>query len=158
MHRMIRPPSDGPGERRLERPPSERYAAPDSAPEAAAGAGSTVRAMGLGLLAIIGGALGFVLLGGIALVTAGLLAWAAIVGWIAAMAIRLGARAARARRVAPAVILALLAVGLGQVGIWVYAQAQGGVLPLVEHLATVFGMLVPLEFVVAGVVAWWTAR
>ena len=114
--------------------------------------------MGLGLLAIIGGALGFVLLGGIALVTAGLLAWAAIVGWIAAMAIRLGANAARARRVAPAVILALLAVGLGQVGIWVYAQAQGGVLPLLEHLATVFGMLVPLEFAVAGVVAWWTAR
>ena len=46
----------------------------------------------------------------------------------------------------------------GQVGLWLYAQAEGGVLSLPDHLAQTYGPLVPLQAVIAIGVTWWTAR
>jgi len=60
----------------------------------------------------------------------------------------------RAHRVA----VTLGAVALAQLGIWLYARSEGGALGLVDYLSQTFGPLVPLQFVVAGAVAWWTAR
>ena len=55
-------------------------------------------------------------------------------------------------------MLAVASVALGQVGIWQYARTEGGVLPLLDYLAEVFGPLVLVEFVVGAVVAWVVAR
>jgi hypothetical protein len=49
-------------------------------------------------------------------------------------------------------------VGLGQIGLWLYARTEGGVLSLPDYLAQVFGGLVPLAFLVAIATAWWRAR
>jgi hypothetical protein len=62
------------------------------------------------------------------------------------------------RRAGAALALTLGAVALAQLGIWLYARWEGGALGIVDYLAQAFGPLVPLQFAVAGVVAWWTAR
>jgi hypothetical protein len=54
--------------------------------------------------------------------------------------------------------LALAGVALGQVGLWLYAEYQGGALGPIELLAEVYGPLVPLELAAAAAVAWWIAR
>jgi hypothetical protein len=36
--------------------------------------------------------------------------------------------------------------------------AEGGVLAPIEYLSQTFGPLVPIQLVIAGVAAWWTAR
>jgi hypothetical protein len=56
------------------------------------------------------------------------------------------------------VVLTVASVALGQIGIWRYALAEGGVLPLVDYLDEVFGPLVIVELVVGTVVAWVVAR
>ena len=61
-------------------------------------------------------------------------------------------------RPAIAAVLAGLGVALGQVGLWLYARTEGGVLPLIDYLGQTFGALVPLELLVAVAVAWWRAR
>jgi len=53
----------------------------------------------------------------------------------------------------PAVIVAIGSVALGLVGIWLFAGIEGGVLGMVDYLADVQGLLVPVELVVAGVLA-----
>ena len=50
------------------------------------------------------------------------------------------------------------AVALGQLGLWWYAGTEGGVLPLVDYLAETFGLLVPLQALLAAGFAWWGAR
>jgi hypothetical protein len=77
-----------------------------------------------------------------------------------ALALQLGARGhlPSGHRVLLAVALTLGSIGLGQLGIWQYARAEGGVLPVIDYLAEVFGPLVIVEFVVGGVVAWAVAR
>ena len=47
---------------------------------------------------------------------------------------------------------------LGQVGLWLFARAEGGVLAPIDYLGQTFGPLVPVEVVLAAVVAWWRAR
>jgi hypothetical protein len=59
-----------------------------------------------------------------------------------------------------AVIVALGSVALGLVGIWLFAGIEGGVLGIVDYLADVQGLLVPIELIVAGVlalIASWTS-
>jgi hypothetical protein len=153
-------PTSTPGERRLERPPSDRYRAaePDDGPESpATGSG---RALAFGSAAAILGAVTITIAGGIATITAGLLVIAAVVGWTVAVAVSTGARAAVApstvRRLA--IVLAVASVGFGQVGLWLLGLNEGGVLALIDYLAEVFGVLVPLELAIAGLVAWWQAR
>jgi hypothetical protein len=62
------------------------------------------------------------------------------------------------RLVRLAVGLALGAVVLGQVGLWLYARTEGGVLGPLEYLGETFGLLVPLELAAASIAAWLTAR
>jgi uncharacterized protein (DUF2062 family) len=49
-------------------------------------------------------------------------------------------------------------VAIAQIGIWLFARAEGGALGLVDYLGQTFGPLVPLQFAIAALVAWWSAR
>ncbi len=99
-------------------------------------------------------------LGGVMAVSAGLLVVAGATGWAVSVGLRsgAGARLAPGRRVRLALGLALLSVTLGQSGLWLYALTEGGVLGPLDYLAQTFGLLVPLQLVVAGIVAWAAAR
>ncbi len=158
------PPPPAPGERRLDRPPSDRYRdLPDgdgSASHGVAGQGSIGRAVTTGVLAGLGGAVATVFLGGILSLSAGLVIVAAATGWAVGTATRVGAGDAidRDRRPWLALALAAVAVVLGQLGLWLFARTEGGVLTLPDYLAQTFGLLVPVQAAVAVGVAWWSAR
>lgn len=158
-----------PGERRLARPPSDRYrtAAPSIADDQAGGAtdraGSPARAVAYGAIAALGGAVAIVVLGGVLAISAGLLVVAVTTGYAVGVATKAGAGAAGgpARRRTwrwTAVGVAVAGVLVGQLGLWLFARTEGGVLTLPDYLAQTFGALVPLQVLLAGVAAWWTAR
>lgn len=149
-----------PGERRLARPPSERYDEGPGDVVAAPVPGSFGRGLGWGGATAIVGALLTVVLGGGLAISAGLLVLWASAGNAIGLATRIGGGPAlRApRRTWLAVGLALVGVAIGQVGLWLYASSEGGVLPLVEYLASTFGVLVPLQALLAVGTAWWSAR
>lgn len=147
-----------PGERRLERPPSDRYspAGPEAGPDGAASQG---HALTYAVLAAVAGAAVITVSGGILAITAGLLVIAAALGWAVAAALSTSpADGARVRRQVLAAALAAVGVALGQLGLWLVARQEGGTLGLVEYLREVFGILVPLQLVIAILVAWWRAR
>jgi hypothetical protein len=156
-------PSQGPGERRLAHPPSDRYRAATAAtpPAETVDPGASIpRGIAIASVAAILGAVALVVLGGVLSQTSGLLIVAGATGWGAGAGLRFGAgdRLAPSRRWATAVILSLAAVALAQLGLWQYARSEGGVLPPLDYLGEVFGPLVPLELATAGVVAWLMAR
>ena len=102
-----------------------------------------------------------VVLGGVATITAGLIVVAGAIGFgrrRSRSSSGPAATSSRGRRIGLAVGLTLASVALGQVGLWLYARTEGGVLPLVDYLGEVFGPLVIVEFVVGAVVAWVAAR
>lgn len=154
-----------PGDRRLAHPPSDRYraaeaqaaAATTSVPDPSA---SVVRGLALAIAAGLLGAGAIVFVGGVATLTTGLLAIAGLTGLAIAVALVYGAGShlAGRRRIALAVGLSVGAVALGQLGLWQYGRAEGGVLPLIDYLAQVFGPLVLAEFVAAAFVAAVAAR
>ncbi len=156
---MTRSNEPGPGERRLGRPPSERYR--EAEPESPADRPASVRrGVGLAAVAAIGETVAIVVAGGVLLITAGLVAVAAIGGWAVAMGLRVGSAGLldRRRRVGTAVALAVAGVVLGQLGLWAYGRFEGGVLGPVDYLNEVYGPLVALEIAAAAVAAWLTAR
>lgn len=116
--------------------------------------------MGLALVVAILGALVITLAGEVFTMTAGLLVIAAVIGWAIAVALRpLGAGGARRRNVvASAIGLALASVAIGQVGLSLFASAEGGVLGVSDYLGQTFGLLVPLQFAVATIAAWLSSR
>lgn len=156
-----RPPADpNPGERRLAHPPSDRYR-----PAANDEAGpirpvSPARGLVFASLVAVAGAVVITVLGGVVTMTGGLLAVAAVIGWATAWALRVGAGGTidHRGRASVALTMALAAVCLGQLGLWLYARTEGGVLPLLDYLGEVYGPLVPLQAIVACGVAWVTAR
>jgi hypothetical protein len=152
------PSSSVPGERRLERPPSERYL--DAPPDGEPTAGSPGRGLVWGASAALLGALAITV--GVALLdlTAGLLVVGAVVGWATALAVAAGAGDSldRRGRAALAIVLALAGVALGQLGLWLLAREEGGVLGLTDYLGETFGILVPLELALAAISAWWRSR
>ena len=85
---------------------------------------------------------------------------AAALGWGVALALRYGAGSelARPRRATLAVVITLVAVVAAQLGLWQYAQVEGGVLSPLDYLWEVFGILVPIEIIVAVGLAWVVAR
>ena len=89
-----RPRDPNPGERRLARPPSDRYRATEAREAAVAipdpGA-STARGAALAVVAAIVAAGAIVLLGGLLSISAGLIIVAAAAGWAIAGALRYGA-------------------------------------------------------------------
>ena len=156
-----------PGERRLARPPSERYA--DEAPPGPAGetptpgpatTGSTGRAIGSALGIALGGVVLTILLGGVMALSAGLLVLWGAAGYLIGQAVKVGggdALGATGRRLS-AVGVALVGVLVAQLGVWWYAGLEGGVLPVVDYLSQTFGVLVPLQAALAAVLAWWGQR
>ena len=153
------------GERRLARPPSDRYRT--AAPAATAGdddqaeaRGSLGRAVAFGALTGLVVAAAITVLGGVLLITAGLIAIAGLGGWAIAVAVRAGGldAVAPSRRRTLAVGLAVAAVLAGQLGLWLFARYEGGVLGPVDYLAETFELLVPLQFLFATVAAWLAAR
>lgn len=148
-----------PGERRLDRPPSDRFREAD--PEAPAPpSGSVGRAVAAGGGAALGGAVLTVLLGGILALSAGLLVVWAAAGHVVGLAVRTGGGTALTAPARPALAAGLVlgGVALGALGLWWYAGTEGGVLPLVDYLAQTFGPIVPLQAVLAVGFAWWAAR
>jgi hypothetical protein len=123
-------------------------------------AGSPLRGLAFGGIAALVGAAAITLAGGLATITAGLLVVAAVVGCAVALAVAYGARTTLRRRTRAAVSVgtALVGVGVGQIGLWLLARGEGGVLPLIEYLGEVFGILVPLQLAIAGLTAWWRSR
>ena len=158
------PDSDPPGDRRparlLDRPPSERYRVAEPEPVAPVREGSVGRGAAAAAAVAIIGAAAITVAGGILTITAGLLVIAAAVGWGVGLALRLGVGSAldRPARIRWSVVIAVVGIALAQVGLWLLARQEGGVMAVTDYLGEVFGVLVPLEtlFAVAG--AWWAAR
>lgn len=157
------PPSPG-EQRRLARPPGDRYRAAEAAAAEATApdpAASIARGVAIATVVAIVGALAIVFLGGVLTLTDVLLVVAGFMGFGIAVVLRWGAgdRFGRRRdRVLVALGLAVAAVALGQLGLWQYARIEGGVLGPLDYLAQVFGPLVLLEFGAAAVVTWLAAR
>ena len=160
------PATSSPGERRLARPPSDRYRETEAAMAAAEAQAavdpdaSVGRGVALAAAVTIAGAAAIVLLGGVLSLTEILLVVAGFTGGGVGIALRWGAgeHLAGRRRVVIALTLALVAVALGQLGLWQYGRIEGGVLGPLDYLGQVYGPLVLLEFAAAGVVAWLAAR
>lgn len=108
------------------------------------------------------GAVVFVVLAGPFALGAGLVVVAAAIGRFVGLALAPLARVRAGNlRLRVAVLAAGLAVGalvLGEIGTWLYARAEGGVLSLADYVASVHGPLAPLAVLAAAGVAWWSAR
>jgi hypothetical protein len=154
------PKSPTPGERRLPHPPSDRYKVPDEAAPAVDESASATRGVAYALLAGLSGAVATTVLGGVLAVSAGLLIVALATGWAMAVGLRAGGgpHLVPARRIRLALVLVTAAVTLGQIGLWLYARSEGGVLGPFDYLAETFGLLVPLQLVIAWITAAASAR
>lgn len=157
-----RPSTTGPipGERRLAHPPSDRYGTSEPTASIEDPAASAARGVAFGIVAATVGAVLVTVLGGVLAISSGLLVVAGATGWAVAAGLRAGAgrQIAADRRVRLALGLVLLSFALGQLGLWLFARTEGGVLGPLDYLAEVFGPLVPFELLVAWIVAWVTAR
>lgn len=153
------PTPPAPGERRLPRPPSDRYKVPDEVTPIVDESAPSTRGLAYAGVSGLIGAVSTVALGGVLAVSAGLLVVAGATGWAVAVGLRTGGgQLAPARRILVVLVLTTAAVTLGQIGLWLYARSEGGVLGPIDYLAETFGLLVPLQLVIAWVAAWATAR
>ena len=103
-------------------------------------------------------------MGGVLASTFGLLliagAMGAVIGLLVARAaVPLDAAAPTPRRtvIRIAIALSLGAVVLGDLGLWLFARSEGGVLGPFDYLWTTFGPFVPGVALVAALTAWWGA-
>lgn len=151
---------------RLERPPSDRYGQPEPSeepaptPEGPLDRPSPQRGLAFGLIgAGIGGAI-LAVFGGAFAYSAGLLVVCFFLGRIVGYMVRAGAldSLSSSARVSIAVLLSVGAITVAQVVIWLWALTQGGTLGFAEFLLQTFGPLVPLEYMVGTITAWWSAR
>jgi hypothetical protein len=154
-----RVPGDPDARRRLERAPSERYAPPDAAAPPTAASPPVARGPVLAVAAAIAGGIILAIAGGLLTMTAGLLAVAAVLGWIVGATLSSGVttHSGRTGRRWLAAAIALAGVALGQLGLWLIARQEGGTLGPVDYLAEVFGVLVPAQLGLAALTAWWRA-
>jgi hypothetical protein len=149
------PGTDRPPPRRmLDRPPGERYTSDiDTAGADGEAAGSDSSVLAGPLMAGVGavvGAAAMVALGGPASVTAGLVVVALVVGVVVGRGLR--------GRAGIAVLVAIAAVAVGYVGVWLFARSEGGVLGLFDYLFEVDGFLPLVAVVVAAISASVAAR
>lgn len=137
-----------PGERRptLERPPGERYATErpggDEPPSRAA-------TLGRAVAVAVGGALAIGVLGGLLLLTVGLIVVGAVLGWL------LG-RLSPSR--STAILLSVGSAVLGLLAIWAIGRLEGGVMDPLAYLLEVHGPLAVILPLVTGLVAAATAE
>jgi hypothetical protein len=120
---------------------------------------SVARAVGLGSLTAAIIALVLALLGGPASFSAGLVVVAFFMGRLVGAMVRAGGgeTLSSPARVTLAILISLAGIAAGQLGIWVFSRTEGGVLDVATYLGS-FGPLVPLEFMIATLSAWWAAR
>ena len=130
------------------------------AAEPASTGAAPARGIAFGAIAALVGAVLVVVFGGALAVSAGLLVVASAVGYAVGLATVIGAADTLAPRRRSWIAAALAGLGmlLGQVGLWLFARAEGGVLAPIDYLGQTFGVLVPVEVLLAAVVAWWRAR
>ena len=149
-----------PGERRLAHPPSDRYRVAEPEAATAEPIGSVARGLAFAVTLAAAGALVIILLGGLLAISAGLIVAAAATGWAVGMGLRTGARdtLSRTGRIRLAVALAFASIVVGQLGLWLYARSEGGVLGPLDYLGETFGLLVPIELLAASIAAWISAR
>lgn len=114
--------------------------------------------MAIGALIAVVGAIAIAVAGGLLAITAGLVIVAVAIGWGVGTVVTLGAEPDPPSTTWAAVALTVLGIGLGQVGLWLIARQEGGVLGLVDYLSETFGFLVPLQLVAGAGTAWWRAR
>ncbi len=132
-------PTPQPGERRplLDRAPSERYPALAPPPAADPLAGVLAPAA-----IILGGAIAFVILGGILAVTAGLVVLAAVIGWLIGTFVSPPLRAG---------LVGLGAIAVGLLAMWAFGRVEGGVMDPVAYFQEVQGWpLVVIELLAGG--------
>ncbi len=151
---------EGTERRVLDQAPSERYRRAAPAPSTAETGGSITRAVGFGAGPAVFGALVFVVFAGPFSFSAGLLVIALIVGRTVGQFVRAGAGTSveRGTRISAAVYLTLASLVGGNVGTWLFALSEGGVLGLPAYLGETFGLLVPTELVIGAATAWFSAR
>ena len=142
--------------RRLEHPPSDRFAVPSPEPDVN---GSLPRTLAGAALPSLAGAVLLVVLASPLAVSEPLVLVALLTGIAAGRGARWGGGGvvSRQRRRAIATAAVLLGIAAAQVAIWQLAIAEGGVLPLGEYLVAVFGPVAPLELIAGGAAAWATA-
>ncbi len=136
---------------RSPRPPAaDTEGQPPPSPVRALGLGSTAAAILAVVLAVLGGPASF---------SAGLVVVAFFMGRLVGAMVRFGAgpTLSSPARVSLAILISLAGIGAGQLGIWAFARSEGGVLDVASYLGS-FGPLVPLEFMIATLSAWWSAR
>jgi hypothetical protein len=138
------------GRMRSRRPPAVAEDQPPPSPTRALGLGSLTAAILAVVLAVLGGPASF---------SAGLVIVAFFMGRLVGAMVRVGAgdTLSSPARVVLAILISLAGIGAGQLGIWVFSRTEGGVLDVASYLGS-FGPLVPLEFMVATLSAWWAAR
>ena len=142
---------------RLGRAPGERYgsrANPETDPDTPRTGGSA-RAIALAAAIGIAGSVVIVMLGGVLALSAGLVVVAGAIGWLIGGTLRgvvIGPRAIIAAA------LAVESVLVAQVGLWLFAQSEGGALGLFDYLAQTWGWIVVAEAAAAALAAWWSAR
>src|SRR5258706_1806563 len=162
---MDQTPGDRPpASRRLERPPSERYApggdASAQGSSAAEPTGSLERPIAFAIPAALIGLAVYVGFAGPLAFSAGLVVVAIFAGRTIGLAARAGAGQAvpSDQRMRLAVGIALAWFVLAHLAVWLYARNEGGVLPILDYLLETFGLIVPLSGIAAVLAAWWSAR
>jgi hypothetical protein len=156
--------------RQLDRAPGERYASTGTAATGDPGPpaqrqGLLLRTVAKAVLASLVGMLGLYALGALLSSSAGLVFVAGLTG--AAVGLLLaraaapgrGQEAVLTRRAVSwlAVAISIVAVVVGAVGTWLHALAEGGALGIVDYLFETFGLVVPLELLIAAIAAAWGA-
>jgi hypothetical protein len=139
-------PGERPNRTQLDRPPGARHDEPAEAPTGA----SPVRGIAWAAFVALAGAGVIVALGGPLALSLGLLVVAFLIGRLVGLALR--------GRQVTAVTITILGILLGQVGLWLFARSEGGVLGPVDYLAQAFGWLVAAQLLVAAGVALWSSR
>jgi hypothetical protein len=136
-------PAGEPGDRRprLDRPPGDRYVTSTPVTDATGATARRLDAILVPVGVVLGGGIAFVLLGGILLVTAGLVVAAAFLGWLAGRLVSPPGRAA---------LVGLAAVVVGLLGIWLFGRMEGGVLDPIAYLDEVEGPIVVGLSLLAG--------
>ena len=152
--------SAGGEQRRLERAPGERYAAPTAQPGAASEGGGARWVIAAVVVADLGAFAFFVL--GLLDLGIGLVLVAAFTGWATAIALVYKGREAAIRsaqtRMATATFLAGWAVVGGMLLDWLYGFTQGGVMSFLPYIAERYGLVAPAALIAGAFVAAYRAR
>lgn len=153
--------SGPPPGRRLEAPPSRRFAAGGPTGTGVESIGSPERAVLMGVVgAAIGVAVFLVLAIGFSY-SAGLLIVSVFTGRFIGLFVRAGAAGtvSSPARVVIAVLVFLVAQTAAILVTWLWSHAEGGDLGLPDYLDQAYGTpLIALEFMLGTLMAWWSAR